>query len=106
MNEEEQIPTCDVKLAGITNGSETNIDPTHEIYIDPALEERVMRKFDKFVLPQFAILVLIAYLDRSNIGETPRSPLLSHYEHNAYKSSGNAKLFGLETSLQFTGNDF
>ena len=41
---------------------------TSGAYIDPDLEKRTLRKFDKSVLPQFMLLVLIAYLDRSNIG--------------------------------------
>lgn len=41
-----------------------------DVYIDPELEKRTLRKFDKWVLPQFMLLVLIAYLDRSNIGES------------------------------------
>lgn len=40
-----------------------------DIHIDPELEKRVLGKFDKLVLPQFMLLVLIAYLDRSNIGK-------------------------------------
>jgi hypothetical protein len=38
------------------------------IFVDPVIEKRALSKFDKFLLPQIAILVLIAYLDRSNIG--------------------------------------
>jgi len=77
MDEEKQATAGDFKLAGVVNGSELNDDSPQEIYIDPELEQRVMRKFDKFVLPQFAILVLIAYLDRSNIGTSFLS-LISH----------------------------
>jgi hypothetical protein len=40
----------------------------NDIYIDPALEKRVMSKFDKYVLPQMSLLIILAYLDRSNIG--------------------------------------
>lgn len=32
------------------------------------LEKSILRKFDLYVLPQFMILVLVAYIDRSNIG--------------------------------------
>ena len=53
----------------------TASSPRHSIahadaipYIDPELEKRTLRKFDLFVLPQMMILILIAYLDRSNIG--------------------------------------
>lgn len=37
-------------------------------------ERRVLSKFDKFVMPQMAILVLFAYLDRTNIGKFPCYP--------------------------------
>ncbi|KAF2168368.1 hypothetical protein M409DRAFT_53058 [Zasmidium cellare ATCC 36951] len=57
-----------------------------EIYIDPELEKRTLRKFDRWVLPQFMLLVLIAYLDRSNIG--------------------NARVFGFEEGLGLTGHQF
>lgn len=39
-------------------------------------EKRALRKFDMILLPQIALLILVAFLDRSNIG--------------------NAKVFGLE----------
>ncbi|EXJ85307.1 hypothetical protein A1O3_05982 [Capronia epimyces CBS 606.96] len=57
-----------------------------EIYIDPEMEKRVMRKFDYYMLPQFAVLPFVLFLDRSNIG--------------------NARVFGFEESLHFKGNDF
>jgi hypothetical protein len=41
---------------------------TSEIYIDPVQEASVLRKFDKIVLPQCFIFLLLNYLDRSNIG--------------------------------------
>lgn len=40
-----------------------------EIYIDPVLEKEIMRKFDFFVLPQFAILNILSFLDRANVGK-------------------------------------
>jgi hypothetical protein len=33
------------------------------------VEKKVLSKFDKFVMPQMALLVLFAYLDRTNIGK-------------------------------------
>ena len=39
------------------------------LQIDSELEKQTLRKFDIFLLPQLAILVIVAYLDRSNIGE-------------------------------------
>lgn len=38
------------------------------IQIDKEDERRVLSKFDWFVMPQMAILVIFAYLDRTNIG--------------------------------------
>lgn len=34
-----------------------------------AMEKKVLHKFDKWVMPQMALLVLFGYLDRTNIGE-------------------------------------
>lgn len=45
-----------------------NSDVDITIFVDPVIEKRALAKFDKFLLPQISILVLIAYLDRSNIG--------------------------------------
>lgn len=36
--------------------------------IDPVLEKCAISKFDKYMMPQMALLMLIAYLDRTNIG--------------------------------------
>lgn len=51
---------------------------------DVELERRTLRKFDFFVLPQFMIMVLISYLDRSNIGISKGRELL-HYAGLALK---------------------
>ncbi|KAJ0373991.1 hypothetical protein COL26b_007860 [Colletotrichum chrysophilum] len=56
-----------------------------EIAVDPQ-ERAVLSKFDKFVMPQMALLVLFAYLDRTNIG--------------------NARVFGLEEDTGMKGTDF
>jgi len=49
-------------------------------------QTRVLSKFDKFVMPQMAIIVLLAYLDRTNIG--------------------NARVFGFEEDTGMSGTDF
>lgn len=41
---------------------------SNEIYIDPIQEASVLRKFDKILLPQCFIFLLLNYLDRSNLG--------------------------------------
>ncbi|KAI8238970.1 putative transporter [Colletotrichum sp. SAR 10_96] len=56
-----------------------------EIAVDPQ-KRAVLSKFDKFVMPQMALLVLFAYLDRTNIG--------------------NARVFGLEEDTGMKGTDF
>lgn len=38
------------------------------VQIDQEAERKVLSKFDWFVMPQMSILVLFAYLDRTNIG--------------------------------------
>jgi hypothetical protein len=39
-----------------------------EISIDSILEKKITAKFDKFMMPPMALIMIIAYLDRSNIG--------------------------------------
>ncbi|RSL53522.1 hypothetical protein CEP51_014878 [Fusarium floridanum] len=54
--------------------------------LNNAQEQRVLSKFDRFVMPQMAILVLFAYLDRTNIG--------------------NARVFGFEDDTGMHGTQF
>ncbi|OBT54221.1 hypothetical protein VE04_06003 [Pseudogymnoascus sp. 24MN13] len=68
----------------VSNIKNSDVDIT--IFVDPVIEKRALAKFDKFLLPQIAILVMIAYLDRSNIG--------------------NAKVFGFEAGAGLSGNQF
>lgn len=42
--------------------------PTREDFIDPVVEKRVVRKLDLNVTLLVAALYLLAFLDRSNIG--------------------------------------
>ncbi|KAF7545218.1 hypothetical protein G7Z17_g9358 [Cylindrodendrum hubeiense] len=56
------------------------------VIIDPVVEKRTISKFDKFMMPQMALLMLIAYLDRSNIG--------------------NARVFGFEEGIGLVGTEF
>jgi hypothetical protein len=37
------------------------------IELDPELERRTLRKFDKYLLPPLIVCLLLAYLDRSNL---------------------------------------
>ncbi|CAN8105066.1 unnamed protein product [Discula destructiva] len=54
--------------------------------IDAALERRCMRKFDLLVMPQIVLILILGYLDRSNIG--------------------NARVMGLEADTGLTGTQF
>jgi hypothetical protein len=40
-------------------------------HVTPEMEQRVVRKLDKRLVPLVMILYLLAYLDRSNIGQVP-----------------------------------
>ena len=39
-----------------------------EMQLDPEMERKTLRKFDMCLLPQIAVLIIIGYLDRTNIG--------------------------------------
>ena len=38
------------------------------LHIEPSAERQALSKFDWVIMPQMSILVLFAYLDRTNIG--------------------------------------
>jgi len=61
------------------------VDGSHESS-DAALERRITRQLDRHILPWIFVLWLLAFIDRSNIG--------------------NAKLDGLVTDLHLTGNRY
>ncbi|RFU74610.1 high-affinity nicotinic acid transporter [Trichoderma arundinaceum] len=56
------------------------------IAADSELEGKALRRFDIFLLPQLALVTILAYLDRTNLG--------------------NAKVFGLIEGLNLKGNEF
>lgn len=56
--------------------SDSAIGEVQDLSYDTDAEKKVLRKFDKFLLPPLAVILLVAYLDRSNLG--------------------NAKVFGFE----------
>ncbi|KAI4594982.1 hypothetical protein KJ359_007233 [Pestalotiopsis sp. 9143b] len=39
-----------------------------DLHVDPAAEKRLLRKLDTFLAPMMVLFFLVAYLDRSNIG--------------------------------------
>ncbi|KIY02621.1 uncharacterized protein Z520_01086 [Fonsecaea multimorphosa CBS 102226] len=81
MDIEQPTQLADIyKLASVNNGD------CQEIQLDPELERKTLRRFDMFLLPQIALIIIIGYLDRSNIG--------------------NAAIFGLPTDLDLKGKEF
>ncbi|CAH0034662.1 unnamed protein product [Clonostachys rhizophaga] len=77
-NEKNELSDREVSSPVVATGE------IEEIYSDN--ERAVLSRFDWLVMPQMAILVIFAYLDRTNIG--------------------NARVFGLEESTGMKGNDF
>ena len=61
-------------------------EPYQQLEIDPAVDRRITRKFDTHIVPWLFGLWLLAFIDRSNIG--------------------NARIDGLAKDLKLTGNKF
>lgn len=66
--------------------AESAVDGTYSNTLDPAAVRRLNRKLDLHVLPPLFILYFLSFLDRGNIG--------------------NAKIQGLEKSLEMSGQDY
>ena len=62
------------------------MSPPLQVQYDEATEARVRRKLDWNMMPIFFVLYMLAFLDRSNIG--------------------NAVLAGMSRDLNFKGNDY
>lgn len=71
------------KLASVKQGA------CQDIQLDPEMEKSVLRRFDKFLLPQIALIIIIGYLDRSNIGRHSSHP---QHSHGMFLSSGQEML--------------
>lgn len=70
---------------------------------DPAAERRITRKLDLHILPWIFVLWLLAFIDRSNIGEEEQNQSYLAY---LLTVPGNAKLDGLIDDLSLTGDQF
>lgn len=81
LEESDQKPT-----AGQVEKVEKVETSSEEFSIDPAIDAKITRKFDKHVVPWLFGLWLLAFIDRSNIG--------------------NARIDGLATDLKLDGNKF
>lgn len=58
-----------------SSASDTVTGGRSSIHIDPVAEKRVIRKCDYRVVPPLTVLFLLAFLDRTNIGQQPVLPL-------------------------------
>ena len=58
----------DMKALDKSDTKSMAINGENDIYIDPVKEKTILRKFDMLALPQFIIIMVLAYLDRTNIG--------------------------------------
>lgn len=82
---EEQLPTS----TGVLGHTFTSHDPNwdgHDIDFSHVDEKAVLRKMDLRLLPMLALLYLLSFLDRGNIG--------------------NAKIEGLTETLHLTGPEY
>ncbi|KAI1365458.1 high-affinity nicotinic acid transporter [Xylaria arbuscula] len=88
MDPSTQKPSVPEDLNEITEKDYKQIGEvgSSEIYIDPVIHKRVLRKLDIRLGPLFCILYFLSYLDRSNIG--------------------NAAVAGLNTQLGLTGAQY
>lgn len=74
---EHKSPSDDIKTAVQTCDESSKsegsciVSPADEIYVDPVLQQKIFRKFDKFALPQLFLFAFLCYLDRSNLGLFP-----------------------------------
>ncbi|KAI4939261.1 uncharacterized protein J4E92_000545 [Alternaria infectoria] len=78
-------PTPDDKtFDGSVHEKDTQSGASEEIHIDPVAEKKLIRKLDLILSPMMVLVFLVAYLDRSNIG--------------------NAAIAGMNEDLGLTGN--
>lgn len=69
----------DMKTPEVSGNKPESTGGETTIYIDPAKERKIIRKFDMLVLPQFVIIMILAYLDRSNIGRSAPSTIIASH---------------------------
>ncbi|KAL0262244.1 hypothetical protein SLS55_003683 [Diplodia seriata] len=82
----ESSPSTDVDKKNEVNLEKVNSTWTDQTTIDPGLEKRVVKKFDTHIVPWLFALWLLAFIDRSNIG--------------------NARIDGLEDDLGLDADKF
>jgi hypothetical protein len=59
-----------IEKVAVNQLEEEEVPPTKREYVDdPEAEARILKKLDWHILPWIFILWLLAFIDRSNIGE-------------------------------------
>lgn len=64
----EKTHSSDAAMADASIMSYVATDSSDSHRVDTELESQALRKFDLYLLPQLALLTILAYLDRTNIG--------------------------------------
>ncbi|KAK4984415.1 hypothetical protein LTR66_008508 [Elasticomyces elasticus] len=80
--QEEKLDRMHVEDASL----DEKVEPREDVSIDPVAEKKLLRKLDLRVIPPLFFLFLLAFLDRTNIG--------------------NAKIQGMTEDLKMTGNHY
>lgn len=78
----------DIFLEPIPSYTPGTVSP---IIANSRLEDSALRRFDIFLLPQLALVTIVAYLDRTNLGE-----------HKVYLS-GDLFIEHMQVTLKFLG---
>lgn len=76
-----EVKRRDTEFSSISASNGQNPDPnldSNNVFVDPVLEKQITSKFDKFMMPQMAFMIVVASLDRSNIGSSQIRCLGSH----------------------------
>jgi hypothetical protein len=56
-------------IEGSIQEKDAQVGTSEEVFIDPIAEKKLIRKLDMMLSPMMVLIFLVAYLDRSNIGE-------------------------------------
>lgn len=87
----QEIPAQQTSNSKVTSSEKASLnvgisEGIPDVYLDPVLQKRILRKLDTRLAPLFCALYFLSYLDRSNIG--------------------NAAITGLEDQLNLTGSQY
>lgn len=84
--DEKALPAPGFNKEGAHGEEFESSTETHQRHVEPGIERRVVRKMDMRIVPLVTALYVLAFLDRSNIG--------------------NARLAGMTKDLKLVGSDY